>query len=406
MKEHLIKLWNSNDIPIGVRVLTFATSIRWIGWGVAESLIPVFLFTFGHSYANAGILKSFYDIAFILAIPLIGVLADRMRGTTIILIGLSFYIFVGTGYYLAGLTGLVIFIIIARFMNGLGYAFDSVGRETYFRRHTPKEKLATVFGYFDSVGIFWWIVAALFGILLVKFFSIPLLLFLITPTVLIAMFIIWRFRKKEKQEVFSDDQKRARFRDILRDFKAWDWRLKLLASFNFFISFSVSSVYFFLPIEIYTQGGGYTPVIVMGVIMSLPALLGWGLGNFFDRKGIRVFGYGLLCLAILLALLGFITGYIWQIAIAFGIGIITELLWVGSQELMTLYTKPDHFGRVDGISRSIDNAGDLIGPLLAGVVIDIWGPDVTYFGMALLVMAMTAVFLVGSRHMKRKAINI
>ena len=155
MQEHFLKLWKSNDIPIGVRVLTFATSIRWIGWGFAESLIPIFLFSFGHSHANAGILKSFYDIAFIIALPLIGVLADRMRGTTLILIGLGLYVFVGTGYLLAGITGLVIFIVIARFFNGIGYAFDSVGRETYFRRHTPKEKLATVFGYFDSFASFW-----------------------------------------------------------------------------------------------------------------------------------------------------------------------------------------------------------------------------------------------------------
>ena len=401
MQEHFLKLWKSNDIPIGVRVLTFATSIRWIGWGFAESLIPIFLFSFGHSHANAGILKSFYDIDFIIALPLIGVLADRMRGTTLILIGLGLYVFVGTGYLLAGITGLVIFIVIARFFNGIGYAFDSVGRETYFRRHTPKEKLATVFGYFDSVADFWWIAAALFGIILVKFFPIHWLLFLITPTVLIAMAIVWRFRSKEKDAIISKTGDAVRFRDIPREFLSWNWKLKLITAFNFFSSIVGATVGFFLPIQVYTEGAGYVPVIVMGVVMTLPALMGWVLGDLFDQKGVRVFGYGLLGLAILLAGLGFVTGYAWQIAIGFFIGIIIELLWVGSQELMTLHSNPDHFGRMDGIMRSIDDMGALIGPIIAGVMIDLWGNHMMYLALSLMVIVLAVIFFAGSKYMRR-----
>lgn len=401
MKGYLSRFLTSHDIPVGVRILTLATSIRWIGWGFAESLIPVFLFTLAQSHADAGILKSFYDLSFIIALPLIGVLADRMRGTTLVMMGMVLYLFVGTGYLLAGLTGYVVFVIIARLINGVGYAFDSIGRETYFRRHTPKEKLATAFGYFDSVADFWWIVAALFGILLVKFVPIHWLLFLITPTVVIAMLIVGGFRSKEPKVIPLGKAETIRFRDIPREFMSWNWKLKLIAAFNFFSSFISAIVGFFLPIQVFTEGAGYTPVIIMGVVMTIPTLMGWMLGDLFDKQGIKIFGYSLIVLAILLAGLGAVTGYGWQIAIGFFIGIIIELLWIGSEELMTLQSKPAHFGRMDGIIRSIADVGSMTGPLIAGIIIDRFGNGRMYTILSILVGVLAIVFFIGRRYLKR-----
>ena len=204
--ETIRRAWNRDEIPLGVRVLTWATSIRWIGWGFGESLIPIFLFKFAKSYAETGLLRSAYDIAFIIMLPIVGILADRMRATTIILIGLLMYIFVGTGYWLAGISGMVIFIVAARFFNGIGYAMDAVGRETYFRRHVASKNLATAFGYFDTVADFWWIAASLFGIILVKFLSIGTMLLLITPAVIVAIAILAKFRRTDR---FLGDQRKS-----------------------------------------------------------------------------------------------------------------------------------------------------------------------------------------------------
>jgi MFS family permease len=398
--ETIRNMWNKNDIPIGVRVLTLATSIRWFGWGFAETLIPVFIFSFAHSYAQTGLLKSAYDVAFIIALPIVGIFADRVRGTSIILLGLSFYFIVGTSYFLAGISGMVIFIVIARFFNGIGYAMDSVGRETYFRRHTPKEKLATVFGYFDTIGDFWWIVAALLGIILIKFFSIGTLLFMMVPFTIVGMFVIWRFRKNEPKEIFTEEQQTSSYKALLRETAQWSWKLKLIIVLNFFLSIVSATVMFFLPIQVFTEGAGYTPVIIMGVIMTIPAVMGWALGGLFDKKGMRVFGYGLLLFAILLILLALMNGYVWQIIIGFLIGVIIELLWIGSEELVTLYTKPEHFGRVDGLWRSIDDVGAMIGPILAGFIIDIFGSQVMYLILALLVLTLTGMFVLATRFMK------
>lgn len=404
MKELAFKLWNgTDDIPLGVRILTLVTSIRWFGWGFAESLLPVFLYSFVGSYAQAGLLRSVHDVAFIVSLPLIGMAADRMRSTVIVLAGLALYLLVGTGYLFAGLTGLAIFVVIARFVNGIGYALDSVGRETYFRRHTEPSRLATVFGYFDTVADFWWIAAAILGIVLIRYVQIHWLLFLITPTTLISLVILSRFSRRERRrgtEVVTPAQRNARYRDLLREFGTWDWRLRLLTVFNFFVSFTGSVVMFFLPIQMYNEGSGLVPVIVVGVITTIPALFGWVLGDLFDRKGIRVFGYGLLAFAVMLTGLGFLSGYLWQTIIAFLVGIVLELLSVGSNELVTVYANPEHFGRVDGMTRSLIDIGGMVGPLVVGIVVDAWGIHVALFGLAFLVLALAGAFVVASRFMK------
>ena len=402
MEELAVQFWKGEDISKGVRVLTWATAIRWIGWGFAESLIPVFLFAFAGTYAQAGLLRSSYDIAFFVAMPLAGVLADRTRATTLVMIGLSLYVFVGTGYLLAGVTSLAVWIVVARVTNGIGYAFDAVGRETYFRRHSPKEKLATVFGYFDTISNFWWIAAAFAGIILVKYISSAWLLFLITPTVLISMFMVWRFSRTEVPEHFSKDQMRMRYRELLREFSAWSSELKLLTMFNFFVSSAYAVVLFFLPIQVYHEGVGFTPVIIIGIVSTIPTLGGWVLGKWFDRYGSRVFVYGLIIFAILLGMLAVVTGYLWQIIISFAIGIVMELLSVGSNELLTLYANPEHFGRMDGITRSISDIGSMVGPLVIGIVIDASGTGVAYLSLSLLMFALAAVFVVGRKYLKRE----
>ena len=60
-------LFSSKEIPYGIRLITKVTSIRWFGWGFAETLIPVLLFSYGNSFAEAGLLKASVDITFILS---------------------------------------------------------------------------------------------------------------------------------------------------------------------------------------------------------------------------------------------------------------------------------------------------------------------------------------------------
>ena len=392
MKRLIDRFFNTNDIPVGSRLITTITAIRWAGWGFAETLIPILIYSLTSTFAQAGLLRSTYDIGLILTLPIIGVIADKVRPTTIILIGLVLYLFVGTSYLLAGTTGLVLFIVIARGLNGISYALDSVGRETYFRRHTPVAKIATVFGYFDTIANFWWMVTAIAGIFLIKYFSIHWLLFLIVPTSLIALIILWRFKKKEDLEIVDTPLFVKEKRKIFKEIKDWNWTLKSLIVFNFFIACAYSVIAFFLPIEVYKEDGNLSLVIIMGVVATIPTLFGWMLGKWFDIKGSKVFSYGLLGFAVLLFSLVFFHGYVWQLIVSFIVGIILELLSVGSNELVTAHANPEHFGRIGGVIRSISNIGSIVGPLAVGILMDSYGIGSGYFVLAIVMVLLAISF--------------
>ncbi len=403
----MFTFFKQKDIPQGVRVLTYATSVRWIGWGFAESLLPVFLFSFAHTYAATGLLGSVYDIAFILALPVVGMAADRFLGSSLILIGLVLYLLVGSAYFLAGVTGLAIFVVVARFTNGISYALDSLGRETYVRRHTPKERIATVFGYFDTVADFWWIIAAVAGIFLIRFFSIHSLLLMIVPTSMIAFWMVWRFRKTEQHPLAKTDRRSLRnaYKDVVGEMRVWGKDLQVVAMFNFFIAFAGSAVGFFLPIESFVQNGNLNQAMMIGILLTLPALFGWILGKWFDRRGIALFSHGLLAFGILLGLVALFDAAIVKLAVAFGAGIILELLSVGSNELITVHANPQHFGRVGGVMRTIADVGGMAGPLVVGILFDWQGARVAFFLLALLLLILAAVFSIVKRSASSRVLS-
>jgi DHA1 family quinolone resistance protein-like MFS transporter len=395
MLTKLTSFFDSKEIPPGIRLLTTVTSIRWFGWGFAESLIPVLLFSFGNSFAEAGLIKASVDITFVLALPIIGMFADKVRATTLIVISIFLYLFVGFGYFLAGVTGMVAFVVLARLVNGVTWGLDVVGRETYFRRHVSKDRTATAFGYFDTVANFWWMVSAVLGIFLIKYFSITELLFLITPFSFIALLVLSNFRKTEEK---MDAVKTQRFSfNFLKEIKDWELVLKGILGFSFLISFTASVVVFFLPIELYKEGGSLTLVILMGIVYALPALTGWSLGKLFDTKGYGTLGTGLLFFALLLLSLSFLTSFFWRIIIMFLISVVLELISVGSNELISATSKPEHFGRVEGVMRSITNIGDMMGPLVAGILIDLTSTGSTYISLAVLIFSLAIIFKVLDR---------
>ena len=395
MQRYILKFWNTEDIPYEAKILTTVTSIRWIGWGFAESLIPVFLYSFGHTFAQAGLLRSSYDIAYIIALPLVGVFADRMRATSLVLIGLFFYLFVGASYFFAGLTGLAIYIVLARAINGVAYAFDGVGRSTCIRRHTHQSKLATVFGYLDTVADFWWIGASVVGIFLVRYFSISSLLLLITPASLISIYILVKYRKKKIEKIGETAREKVSMNSVLKEIKFWNIKLKSLLLFNFFISFAVTIIGFFLPIEAFINGDGYTSVIVMGIVLTLPSLLGWKLGKLFDGKGSKLFTQSLFLFAVLIFSLALWQKYVWQLIVLFAVSLIAELLYLGTNEMVTVNAQPEHLGRIDGIMRSVADIGSMIGPLAIGVVMDSYGVSSGYWvlGIMMLVLAVAFYFM-------------
>lgn len=378
-------------VPYGVRVLTNATALRWFGWGIAESLIPIFIFSLGKSYSESALINASFDIVFIISLTLFGFIGDRVKSTILISIGLFLYIFVGLGYFLAGLTGAITFVIFARITNGLSYALDIVGRHTYFRRHVEAKKTAIAFGYFDTIANFGWVIGALFGIVLVKHFSITELLLVIAPTSLVGLLITLKLRHTEKitktEEVIFE--KKFTFKNIF----SWSTGLKSVIILNFFISLLVTAVTFFLPIEAYNKGASLSQVILIGIAGAIPVLFGFKIGKILSKNGIKLLNKSLILFSFLIFSLSLSSSYAWIIFVYFAVSIILEVISVASNHLISVFTPPEHFSDVDGIVGSITSIGAMSGPILVGAMFDVIGIKTTYLLLSCVMLFISFSFL-------------
>ncbi len=382
MFRTLSRFFDTSEIPYGARVITNLTAVFWFGWGFAETLIPIFLFSFGHSYSGAGFLRASYDVAFIIAMPLVGLFADKVRATSLLLVGLVLYVLIGGSYFVAGATGMVFFVILARVLHGTSFALTSVGRDIFFRRHSPAEKLGSVFGYFDTVATFWWIAAAVIGIWAVRLIPIHGLLLLITPASMIAIGMLIQFRRDKNRNPVGQHFGTGKLRELWVELRGWDASLRTIAVVNFCMTFAYTILIFFVPIEIYSETASYTLAILSGIATGIPMVFGFILGKWFERSAKKIFLGSIFVFALLTASLAVYVQPWWQVIVMLGIGFAFETVSIGWRSLVTVHADPARFGVLDGLLKSIANLGSLVGPLLAGLSFDRFGLEPTYAVLA------------------------
>src|SRR5258708_7811693 len=106
----------------GGRAVSLSTGIRWIGWGMTEPLIPIFLFSLFGKYGTTGLVSSTGEIVFLVVLPIAGLLADRYSLKSFLIGGLLFFFFDGL-WALAALTGLATLVLLANLFDGVAVAF-------------------------------------------------------------------------------------------------------------------------------------------------------------------------------------------------------------------------------------------------------------------------------------------
>jgi predicted MFS family arabinose efflux permease len=389
----LSRLFNQK-IHTGVRRISLATGIRWMGWGLTDALFFVFIFSFAGSYAETGLISSVYSIVFLIVTPLIGVVTNHMRAKTIILTGVLMYPFIGLSYYLAGLWGMVTFVILARLLNGIAYALDSVGRVTYVRRHTPKEHIGSALGYMKSVANFFWVSAMLLSIVLVKYFEIHELFLFVIPTSIIAFFIMWSI---PQDELDNSENKWLKYVSpkvyisSIQEFIMWKKGMKIMMFFNFIAFGSYSVVRTFVPIFIFISGDDLTRVIIFMMVFSLPAVFGISLGWLADRSNKIHLAISLLVMGLSIFIFSYTTIFVVQLIMLFLFSLIVEYLVYFVDSFMTKAGDDRHYGSITSIVSEVGELASIAGPILMGFVLDAYGEGTTFAVMGLGIMLSVAI---------------
>jgi MFS family permease len=373
-------------IPKDIKLLSIATTVRWIGWGFVEALIPVFIFSFAGSYAETGALRSIYEATFLLILPFAGAWADRTSSKTLLIIALLMYPFVSLSYFSAGVTGVVVFIVLARGLNGIAYALDAVGRATYFRRHTPRNLISSAFGYFETLTNAWWIVAVLASLLLVRVLPVRWIFLAIIPTAFAALPLVLKLKKENKDSLGAGVKKFFKgnvYKDMWAEVRGWNAGLRSFGVFTFFLGVFATVSSFFIPIYVYSEGASLQRVILITAALAAPAVLGAPLGRFADRLKRPAIFISLGAIIVLFVALIFTKTYWLQLLIAMGVGTALELAQLTCDGMATcLVGESSRFGRMSGAFQGIGTAGEMIGPVVLGLLIDRTGAGIAFASLA------------------------
>lgn len=371
MKKFL-RLFNPN-IEEGVRLISVATSIRWFGWGFAEAFLPIFLFSFAHTHAETGLLRSVYGIIFLISLPMVSWLADNVASKKLMIGALLIYPFISISYFSAGAFGFVAFIVLARALNGVAYAFDSVGRSTYVRTHAKTESIATSFGYIDSLANFWWLVAIFISAILVRYIPVHYLFLMVAPTALVAIYFVRKLPDGLTCSVLTKKERLSFLGSYTTFFKtiiSWGTRVRWLAVLAFFIDTTLIVGAFFIPIYAYAEHQSLWKVVLLTGFATFPALFSSPLGAIADKYKHTIFWACGLC-AILLLALAFAPAFYMQLTLVFLIGLCLELLSLVVSREVTLSVPNEHIGTVSGAFEGIAEMAEIIGPIALGVMIDL-----------------------------------
>ena len=391
------------SLSAGIKHIAWARAARWIGWGFGEALIPIFIFKFSGTFAEAGLMRSVYEIVMLLSLPIIGNLADRLSARYLILVSLALYPFVGLSYFFAGVFGMAVFIVVARAINGFLWSLENMGVTTYYRRMANHRNLATSFGYIDTWSHLGWIGAAFAGMSFVSWVPLHWLLFLIAPTSLIALVIARRAPADISGQ--ADKKERVSF-GILRSYakewgewKTWNSHLWLLGALVIFSGVIEALIWFFIPIDAYVAGTDLSLVILLAAVGSIPTLSGYALGKFADKRNeYGLVASGLVGIVAVMIALAFFPGYSVKLIASFILGVMLELFGVIQQSLVTKLGPSETYGVRGSAFESIATIGDLAAPLFLGILLDSLGFSKVAFVIGFFALVLSFVYLYIKNH--------
>lgn len=374
---------NLERIPSGVKWLTAARTIRWFGWGFGETLLPVFILSFSASLTEAGILSSAYDFLFLISLPVVGFFADVVSSRILLIIGLLIYPFIGLSLYLAGVFGTVLFLILARALNGIAYCLDTVGTDTYIRRVTPGSSIASAFGFMASWANFGWALAAIAGAYVVRFVPIHVLLFAVTPFALVALIPLIHAKRDVPAHRRSFDAQTLLhpLSAFLKEVATMKKGFRSVVFLMFILDVASIAATFFIPIDAYRNGASLSAVAFLCVLSALPTLSEFWLAEFIDGSSSKrrwSLFFALAALPFLFLVSSFVTAFSVRILVAFGIELAAILGSLSLQSYATVLSHRDRFGEISSVLEGASTVGDLTGPLAIGLLADALGFPYTF----------------------------
>jgi len=349
-------------------VLGFVGFVTSFGAHVVAVNLPFYAEGIGVGVAVIGILIAAYDLAEIVAKPVFGAIADRQGMKRTMLAGIAVFT-------LASLAYLVVppqLLIAIRFLQGLGAAALSavslalVG--TYFVRDRGR-----AYGIYNAIKGAGYVISPIVGgaiILQADFAAI----FPVTAAIGVLAFALAAALPRpatEPDEAFDDDDDLSwsSFVAVFREPVLLPWYLVIVANM-----FLVGILFGFLPVRIHelrldpVTSGFFLSLVAASYLLIQPVA-----GALADRVPAAVtIRAGLALGAAGIVIAPFVEGpALAAVSVLAGIGVGT--VWTNTDTLVSRLARRGRLGATMGAAGSFKELGDIIGPVLIGVLAQAFG---------------------------------
>ena len=361
-------------------ILALTGFVTSFGAHIVATNLPSYAQMVGVGAFMIGLLIAVYDFAELFAKPVAGFIADRRGMKITLLAGIVIFI-------LGSLLFLILdpkWLLLVRFVQGLGAAALSTVSITLVAKYFAAGKRGTAFGIYNAIKGAGYVVAPALGGFLAHGYGFSMI-FIVSAVVGSVALILSFFLPKDKSKAELDDDDDMTLKEFFLIFK----EPSLLPIYAVIVinMFMVGILFGFLPVYLYSIG--YTP-LQSGLVVSIGTasylLVQPVAGYLADKVSVRVTVLiGLLMASLAITAATFVSGLALIVVIVIaGIGVGT--VWTNSDTLISSMADERTLGASMGAAQSFKEFGDMIGPLLIGLLTQFYGVRVGFVACGLLAL--------------------
>lgn len=365
-------------------ILALCGFVTSFGAHIVATNLPFLAQKIGIGALMIGLLIAVYDFAELFAKPVAGLLADRLGMKLLLLAGIAVFI-VGSLLFLWLDPR---YLLLVRFVQGLGAAALSTVSITLVAHYFPGQGKGTAFGIYNAIKGAGYVLAPLAGGYLVhrSGFSAIFVTSALVGGLAFASSLILPGGRRAKEALDDDDDDL-----LLREFFAVFRESTLLPVYAVILinMFMAGILFGFLPVYLKSLGG---TAVQSGLLVSLATasyLLSQPVAGYAaDRLPIRRIVVGGLALAgAAITVVTFTTG-VWLAVVIVLAGIGVGAVWTNSDTLVSTLVDRRSLGAGMGAAQSFKELGDMLGPLIIGAITQFFGVRIGFVACGLTALAL------------------
>lgn len=351
-----------------VIILGFVAFVTSFGAHIVAVNLPAYAAQVGVGVAMIGLLIAAYDAAEVVAKPLFGALADRRGMKQTMLAGIAMFVLASATYLWVDPR----LLLLIRFLQGVGAAALSAVSLALVASYAG-ERRGRAYGIYNAIKGAGYVVSPLIGgvILLRSDFRMIFVAAAGIGALAFALSLMLPKPKAGPGARLDDDNDigLAGLFAAVRQSSLWPWYMVTVVNMFF-----VGILFGFLPVRVYALG--YSPLVnglLLTAVSASYLLIQPLAGSLADRVSpaltIRA---GLLLAGACVILAPFLAGWgLFIVAILAGIGVGT--VWTNTDTLVSQQAQAGHLGATMGVAGTFKEIGDMLGPLLIGIVSQAFG---------------------------------